>query len=104
MATARHEKSPTLLHLTHGCCKVREISDIVASGTWLLQGTNVLRVGSFNLHMAVARPLNAMREVIDGFVSDRFLISCRFVRGNMVSQNVRCVGWLFLIVILGFEG
>lgn len=45
-----------------------------------------------------------MREVIDGFVSDRFLISCRFVRGNMVSQNVRCVGWLFLIVILGFEG
>ena len=89
MATARHEKSPTLLHLAHGCCKIREVSDIVASGTWLLQVTNILRVGSFNLHMAVAGLLNAMREVVDGFVSDRFLISCRFVRGNMVSQNVR---------------
>lgn len=73
----------------YGYCKAREISDIVASGTWLLQGTNILRVGSFTLHMAVARPLNAMCEVIDGFVSDQFLISCRFVRGNMVSQNVR---------------
>ncbi len=89
MAAARYEMSPTSLRLTHGCCKIREVSDIVASGTWLLQVTNILRVGSFDLHMAVAGLLNAMREVIDGFGSDRFLISCRFVRGNMVSQNVR---------------
>lgn len=82
---ARHEKSPTLLRLARGCCKVRIFS-------------------ASNLYMVVARPLDALPGVNDGFVSDPSLISRRFVRGNMVIRNVQWMGWLFLIVILGFEG
>ncbi len=86
MAAAKYEKSPTSLRPAHGCCKVRESSDIVAHGIRLLQVTNTLRAG---LHMAVAMPLDAIRKVIDESVSDRFLISRRCVRGNMVSEYVQ---------------
>lgn len=51
VAAARYEKSPASLRLAHGCCKLRIFS-------------------ALGLPMAVARPSDAMREVIGGSVSD----------------------------------
>lgn len=51
VAAARYEKSPASLRLAHGCCKLRIFS-------------------ALGLLMAVARPSDAMREVIGETVSD----------------------------------